>query len=281
MPAPSLPPIRGFEPLSLSAWEGRVAAVVRLQGCNFACPACAVPHLIPRTRTIGDGLPRDGAPRDDGSETGFGEPDGGSAARGRVERGSIPVESVLQAVHQRRRWLDAVVIGGGEPTIHDGLPGLAELFRELGLRVRVLTNGSDPDMLKRLLDAGDVSSVSMTVRAPLDPTYATAAGAKVRLASLYESVERILRDPGEHEFRVPWYPGLVEAKQVESILRMLAGARRVVLEPAPGGEPGVRALRRVARAGGRAVESCVIAGRPGEDFGSAALQAAERREELP
>lgn len=290
MPAPPLPPIRGFEPLSLAAWEGRVAAVVRLQGCNFACPACPVPHLIPRATNPSHG----------------------------PERGTIPVESVLQSVHQRRRWLDAVVIGGGEPTLHEGLPALAELFHEFGLRVRVQTNGTDPDMLKRLLDSGAVTSLSMTVRAPLDPTYAKAVGASpvggtslggtpsggtslggtsfggtspgpasgagrsagvtVRLASLFESVERILRDPGDHEFRVPWITGLVEAPQVESILRMLAGARRVVLEPAPDGAPGVRALRRAARAAGRAVESCVLAGRPGEEFGSLALHAAGRQE---
>jgi len=108
----------------------------------------------------------------------------------------------------------------------------------------------------------------MTVRGPLDPTYAVAVGARVRLAAVYESVELLLRWPGEHEFHVPWLPQVVEQAQMVSVLRMLAGARRVVLETARDGTPGVRALQQVAREAGAYVDSCVIAGRPGQDFGA-------------
>jgi pyruvate formate lyase activating enzyme len=233
---PPLPPIRGFTPMSLTAWEGRVAAVVSIQGCNFDCPACPVPHLVPV----------------------------------KVDLGAIPVENVIAGIYERRRWLDAVVVSGGEPTLHDGLPDLLRMLHEFGLRVRLATNGSNPEMLGRLVSTGEVSSVSMTVRAPLEPVYSVAAGTKVRLAALYESIELLLASGGDHEFRVPWLPGIVEAEQMESVVRMLAGARRVVLTPGPDGAPGVRALRRAARSSGAFVESCIVAGRPGEDFGAAA-----------
>ena len=236
MRPPPLPPIRGLEPLSLTAWEGRVAAVISIQGCNFDCPACPVPHLV----SVKPGL------------------------------GTIPVEGVLETIYLRRRWLDAVVVRGGEPTLHEGLPELLHLLNEFELRVRLFTNGSNPEMLRRLVAAGEVSSVSMTVRAPLDPVYSVASGTKVKLAAIYESVELLLASPGEHEFRVPWLPGIVESEQMESVVRMLSGARRVVLAPSPDGTPGVRELRRVARSAGQFVESCIVAGRPGEDFGSAA-----------
>jgi pyruvate formate lyase activating enzyme len=233
---PPLPPIRGLEPLSLTAWEGRVAAVISLQGCNFDCPACPVPHLVSL----------------------------------KPDLGSIPVESVLEAVYSRRRWLDAVVVRGGEPTLHEGLPELLRLLAEFELRVRLRTNGSNPEMLAQLVGSGEVSSVSMSVRGPLDPAYSVAAGTKVKLAAIYESVELLLAGPGEHEFRVPWLPGVVESDQMESVVRMLSGARRVVLEPSPDGTPGLRELRRVARSVGTFVESCIVAGRSSEDFGSAA-----------
>ena len=232
----SLPPVRGLEPMSLTAWEGRVCAVIHLQGCNLACTDCPVPHLIAQNADLG----------------------------------RIPIEGVLETVFRRRRWLDAVVVAGGEPTVHEGLPDMLRLLREFGLRVRLHTNGTNPDVLREVLSAGDVASVAMTVRAPLDPTYTQAAGTKVRLAALYESAERLLRDPGEHEFRVPWLPGVVETEGMVSVLRMLAGARRVVLEPSRSGAPGVRALRRVGRVAGHHVESCVVAGRPAEDFGRSA-----------
>jgi pyruvate formate lyase activating enzyme len=238
-----MPPVRGLDPMSLTAWEGRVAAVIHLQGCNLACPGCPTPHLVARNPGLG----------------------------------TIPLESVLESVYTRRRWLDAVVVSGGEPTIHEGLPELVRLLHDFGLVVRLHTNGSHPDVLRAVLDAGDVASVSMTLRAPLDPTYTQAAGTKVRLAALYESVERLLRDDGEHEFRVPWLTGVVEAEQMISVLRMLAGARRVVLEPGLDGRPGVRPLRRVGRAAGHYVESCVVAGRPSEDFGRSARSRAAAR----
>jgi pyruvate formate lyase activating enzyme len=239
-----LPPVRGLDPVSLTAWEGRVVAVLHLQGCNLACPDCPVPHLVPRD----------------------------------VRRGTIPVESVLQTVYLRRRWLDAVVLAGGEPTLHEGLPDLVHMVREFGLPVRVHTNGTNPDMLRVLLDEGIVASLAMTVRAPLDPTYQRAAGmtsgTKVRLSALYESVERILRDGGEHEFRIPWLPGIVEHDAVVSVAQMLSGARRIVLDPSKDGRPGPRALRRAARAAGVHAESCIVAGRPDEDFGMTARQSA-------
>ncbi len=230
---PPLPPVRGFDPVSLTAWEGRVTAVLELQGCNFRCPACPVPHLVAE----------------------------------HSEAGTIPVETITETLYRRRRWLDAVVIGGGEPTLHDGLIDLVRIVRELGLRVRLHTNGSQPERLREVLETGEISSVAMTVRAPLDPSYAVAAGARVRLASVFESVELLLHAPGEHEFRVPWLPGVVETEQMGAVLRMLSGARRVVLLGAPGGEPGLRNLQAVGRLAGRHAESCVIEGRPRQDFG--------------
>ncbi len=231
---PPPPPLRGLESVSLTAWEGRVAAVLQLQGCNFKCPACVVPHLVPQV----------------------------------FEGGTIPLESALDTLYRRRRWLDGVVIAGGEPTLHEGLRDLVRVVRELGLRVRLHTNGSNPDALRAVVESGEVSSVAMTIRAPLDPTYAVAVGARVRLAAVYESVEILLRAPGEHEFRVPWLPQVVETEQMVSVIRMLAGARRVVLEPAPDGSPGRRALQQVGRTAGAYVDSCVLAGRPAQDFGA-------------
>ena len=110
----------------------------------------------------------------------------------------------------------------------------------------------------------------MTLRAPLDPSYAVAVGARVQLASLYESVEILLRDGGPHEFRIPWLTNVVESEQIIQIIRMLSGARRVVIEPGVDRKPGVRPLLRAARAAGHLVDSCVVAGRPSEDFGALA-----------
>lgn len=231
-----LPTIRGLDPLSLTAWDGRVAAVVWLQGCNFKCIGCPVPHLVPRA----------------------------------LDLGAIPLEGALEALYRRRRWLDAVVVAGGEPTLHEGLDDLLLMLRQFELPVRLRTNGSRPDALRELLRGGNVQSVSLTLRAPLDPSYSVAAGVRVRLAEIYESIELLLRDGRDHEFRVPWLTNVVEEEQMINLVRMLSGARSVVLEPGLDGRPGLRALRRVARSAGTTVDHCWIAGRPADDHGALA-----------
>lgn len=234
-----LPPVGGLLESSLVHWEGRVAAVVYLQGCNFACPACPVPHLVPRPG--GDGAPA---------------------------RGLIPAEGVLDAVFSRRTLLDGVVVAGGEPTLHDTLPDLLEILRSFGLETRLVTNGSRPRAIRRLLAAGLVDSVAMVLRAPLDSLYAVAAGREPDLGGLYRSAEILIADPGDHEFRLVVDPRLLTGGALDRMGRTVAGARRVVLEPVAPGVPGARTLRTLARRLGPWARSVSVAGRPGRDYGA-------------
>ena len=239
-----LPPVGGLVESSLTHWEGRVAAVVYLQGCNLACPSCPVPHLVPRS----------------GAGPGGGEEEGASG-------GLIPVEGVLDAVFSRRQLLDGVVIAGGEPTLHWTLPDLLEILRSFGLETRVHTNGTRPRALRRLLEAGLADSVALTLRAPLGPLYAVAAGKDVDLGGIYRSVELLLGDPGEHEFRVAVDPRLLTRGDLQRLGRTVSGARRVVLEPAAPGLPNGRTLRGLARLLGPFARSVTVAGAPGRDYG--------------
>ena len=234
-----LPPVGGLLESSLVPWEGRVAAVLYLQGCNLACPACPVPHLVPA------------------------EPGGGG-------RGLIPIEGVLDAVFSRRQFLDGVVVAGGEPTLHAHLPDLLEILRSFGLATRVVTNGTRPRVLGRLLEAGLADSVALVLRAPLDSLYAVAAGKEPDLGAIYRSVELLLGDPGDHEFRVVADPRLLTREDVARLGRTLTGARRIVLEPASAGVPGARILRSLARLLGPHGRRVTVAGEPGRDFGTAA-----------
>lgn len=233
-----LPPVGGLLESSLVHWEGRVAAVVFLQGCNLACPACPVPHLVPRQEA--------------------------AAGQG---RGPIPAEGVLDALFSRRHLLDGVVVAGGEPTLHETLPDFLEIVRSFELETRLHTNGTRPRALGRLLEADLLDSVALTLRAPLNALYAVAAGMEVDLGGIYRSVETLLEDPGDHEFRVSVDPRLVTREDLLRVGRTLAGARRVVLEPVSRGLPGTRTLRGLARALGPFARSVTVAGKPGRDYG--------------
>jgi pyruvate formate lyase activating enzyme len=130
-------PIGGFLPQSLVDWPGRIAAVVYTSGCNFRCPFCHNPGLV---------LPAE-----------FGAPP------------LLAFDEVAARIGRNRKLLGGVVVTGGEPTIHGGLPDALRVLNGLGLRVKLDTNGSRPEMLGRLIGEGLVDEVAMDIKAPLEP----------------------------------------------------------------------------------------------------------------
>ena len=108
----------------------RLAAVVFTAGCNYDCGFCHNRGLL------------DAADFKDNGE-------------------------VLRFLEKRAGLLDGVVISGGEPTLQKDLAGFAATLKELGYDVKLDTNGSNPQMVGRLLDGGLVDYVAMDYKAPL------------------------------------------------------------------------------------------------------------------
>jgi pyruvate formate lyase activating enzyme len=138
-----LPPVAGFVKLSLCDWPGHVAAVAFLQGCNFHCQWCHNPELVyPKLFPIP--LPDD-----------------------EVERF---ISSLSPKVY------DGVVVSGGEPTVHHTLPNLLLLVKQKGMKVRLDTNGYNPDLLERLIAESLVDEVAMDYKLPLDMYHMVSCG---------------------------------------------------------------------------------------------------------
>ena len=142
-PASSLPPIKGFLDTSLIDWPGCVCAVVFLPYCNLRCPYCHNHQLVLKPDTL---------------ET-------------------FSLDSVLKRVTSQGEWIDGICVTGGEPTIHRGLSALLEKIHEASLKVKLDTNGTQPEILQHLISHKLVDHVAMDVKAPLDDTaYARNAG---------------------------------------------------------------------------------------------------------
>jgi pyruvate formate lyase activating enzyme len=194
-----LPPIRGFIESSLIEWEGQVASVVILQGCNLRCPFCHSHNLIRRD------LPRE----------------------------AVPLENVLSFLESRRDWVDGVVVSGGEPTVHPELPEFLAAFKSQGLGVKLDTNGCAPGMLADLIDMGLVDYVAMDLKAPLDEErYAAAAGnvADFEFGAIRRSLELLLRERVDYEFRTTVCPAFVRLADLPAMAAAIKGARRYVLQ---------------------------------------------------
>ncbi|MBL7140549.1 MAG: anaerobic ribonucleoside-triphosphate reductase activating protein [Planctomycetes bacterium] len=218
-----LPPIAGYHPTTLLDWPGRLAAIVFLPRCNFRCPFCHAGHLL-----------------GDPAET-------------------VPLEAVLAHLADREGWLDGVVVCGGEPTLWPTLGDLCRRFRDAGLPVKLDTNGTRPDVLAALLDAGLVDAVAMDVKAPLDARYARAAGVEAAdLQTLRRSIALLMASTAEVEFRTTVVPTLLAEAEIQAIGETLAAAAASGATP-----PTARPVRDAPGAtGGLSASAVAIPGRP-------------------
>jgi len=178
----------GFDPFSLAAFPGGVAAVLLPQGCNFRCSSCpndelVLPELFSETYAWGW------------------------------------VEGFLQ---RRRGQLDGVVVTGGEPTLHAGLCDLLERLRMWGYEVKLDTNGSRPDVLASVLAEELVDMVAMDVKAPLGK-YRAVAGVSVSGEVIVQSIDLLKNSRVHHQFRTTVDPDLLSEEDVARI-RSLLGA---------------------------------------------------------
>jgi pyruvate formate lyase activating enzyme len=127
---------------------------------------------------------------------------------------------------KNKELLDAVVITGGEPTLHLSLPAFIKRIKILGLKVKLDTNGTNPIMLERLISKELVNYVAMDIKAPLFvDKYKSIVGNKftVRMMKkVIRSVELLNKKQVDYEFRTTLDKS-IRKQDIISILQMLKG----------------------------------------------------------
>jgi pyruvate formate lyase activating enzyme len=206
--------IGGFEPLTLSDYPGEIAAVVFTQGCNFRCPFCHNGSLL----SI--------APQD---------------------RPSWNEHEVLKMLARQRGKLGGVVISGGEPTLQGDLSSFIRRVRAMGLKIKLDTNGSRPEVLRRLLQEGLLDYVAMDIKAPW-PLYHRLVGTAVDTGAIAESVRLTAGSGVRHEFRTTMVEELLAPDDVAAVAAMIpAGSTHTLQEfrPELALDPALRARKEV------------------------------------
>ena len=113
-------------------------------------------------------------------------------------------------------WYRSICISGGEPTLQPDLPEFIKKLKELGLSIKIDTNGSNPEMLQRLLDEGNVDYVAMDIKCSRGKYFEiTNSGDKELLEKLDKSIEIIKKFP-VYEFRTTVLP-FFSAEDIEEI----------------------------------------------------------------
>ena len=184
--------ISGFVPLSLVDYPQRPAITIFTRGCNLRCPFCHNGELV-----TGDGQ------------------DLTAAALG-----------ILQ---QRRGRLDAVCISGGEPTIHADLNDSIRVIRSLGYRVKLDTNVSKPEVLRKLLAEDLLDYVAIDIKSS-PYRYHLATGGMLGFDIVANTVAMVRESGITYELRTTAVPGIVDLEDLEVIAKILGPMKRYALQ---------------------------------------------------
>jgi len=182
--------IGGFQKQSLIDWEGMITAVIFTRGCNFRCGYCHNPSLV---------LP------------GLFN-----------ETTDIEIEEILTYLNSRKKWIDGVVISGGEPTIHPDLLYFIKIIRELGFKIKLDTNGTNPSMLQSIISQKLVDFIAMDIKTIIQPVeYAEITNCSDPSVTnkIRESVLLLRRSGIQYQFRTTLIPMVHTEEIVEDLTK--------------------------------------------------------------
>lgn len=190
----------GILDLSTIDVPGKPASVIFLWGCNFRCPFCYNIDLVVKKKYK------------------------------EVETGQI-----VKELEKSKPFIDAVCITGGEPTLQpEALTELCKKLKQAGFFVKIDTNGSNPKLIKSLIEKKFVDFVALDVKAPLKPDiYSRVIGvnADEHVKSVRETMNILISSNIDYETRAPIVPGLnADTKILRELAEDVKNAKTFVLE---------------------------------------------------
>ena len=188
--------VSGLQKLTLLDYPGKVACTVFTGGCNFRCPFCHNSTLVLPEQIAHD-----------------------SSA-----------EQVLTFLKRRIGVLDGVAITGGEPLLHPDIGDFLREIKAMGFLIKLDTNGSFPDRLISLVEAGLADRVAMDVKnAPA--LYAKTVGLEhFDLSGVERSKDFLLSGAVDYEFRTTVVKGLHTEESLLDAARWIEGAKEYYLQ---------------------------------------------------
>ncbi|MDD5072112.1 MAG: anaerobic ribonucleoside-triphosphate reductase activating protein [Patescibacteria group bacterium] len=201
--------IGGLQKFSLLDYPGKIAAIIFTQGCNFRCHFCYNPMLVRPDRA--------------------GKLKNSLLEKQQEDHSLIKEDDLFVFLDKRKNKLEAIVITGGEPTLHKDLPEFIEKIKKMGYLVKLDTNGTNPEMLNELIRGGLINYIAMDIKAPRDK-YKKVVGVPVDFKKIEKSVKIIKEGGLPHEFRTTAVPGLLNREDIVKIGEIIRGGQNWFLQ---------------------------------------------------
>lgn len=186
----------GYQKLTLIDYPGKLATTVFTVGCSFRCPFCHNPELVDsRQFTVQSDLEKE----------------------------------FIAFLKKRKGKLEGVCITGGEPLIQPDIIDFIKKIKKLGYLVKVDTNGTRPDVLKKIIDGKLADFIAMDIKSS-PRKYSATAGVKTDIDRIKMSIGLIMGSMLEYEFRTTAVPGIHQEKDFEIIGEWIKGAKNYYLQ---------------------------------------------------
>lgn len=187
----------GLQKLSLIDYPGKISCTVFLIGCNFRCPWCYSSELV---------LPE------------------------KIRKQpKISEKSFFQFLKKRKDLLEGVCICGGEPTINKDLPMFIKKIKKMGFLVKLDTNGSNPEMLEKLINDNLIDYVAMDIKVPKEK-YTNSVGVKINVQKIQKSIDILKNGKIDYEFRSTILPKVHTKKDIIDMAKWVQGAKAYYLQ---------------------------------------------------
>lgn len=180
----------GLLKTSLIDYPNKISSVLYTPGCNLRCPFCHNWRIVldPKPPFL--------------SET-----------------------EAINILENRKKYIDAVVITGGEPTMYDDLPNFILKLKKKGFQVKLDTNGFYPEVLRACLPFVDYVALDIKTT----PEKYVTLGAKNTINLLY-TINMLKKGKIPYEFRTTIVPELITFEDVPQIGELIVGGSKLVLQ---------------------------------------------------
>ncbi|MCR4960098.1 MAG: anaerobic ribonucleoside-triphosphate reductase activating protein [Lachnospiraceae bacterium] len=187
--------IHGLNKTTLLDYPGRVASTIFAGACNMRCPFCQNADLVldPASQPL------------------------------------ISEEEVLAHIRKRKGIITGVCITGGEPTLQKDLLDFMRKIKDIGMDIKLDSNGYRPEVLRQVIDEGLADYIAMDIKSS-PAGYERAAGVPIDMSRIRESISLIMGSGSEYEFRTTVVRELHDEETFEDIGELIKGAERYFLQ---------------------------------------------------
>jgi pyruvate formate lyase activating enzyme len=186
----------GLQKTTLLDYPDKIACIFFTPGCNFKCGFCYNKELV----LTPNKLPK------------------------------ISEKDAMDFLEKRKKYLEAIVITGGEPTLHwTELKEFIKKTKKLGYLIKLDSNGTNPEALKEAIEEKLIDYIAMDIKSSIE-NYSKAAGIKVNTENIQKSIKLIMNSGIDYEFRSTIIPEIYSNKDAEKISELIKGAKKYFLQ---------------------------------------------------